>query len=275
MKPFDLINQVKSELPKSEAEQMLMAILGEERYRLYFNPLPVPESVAQKFFSLVAKRKKGEPIQYLINSANFLDFDLYVDARVLIPRPETEELAMKTIAKLGSPELIIDLGTGSGAIAIALARAFPAAKIIATDISAAALDVAKINIKHYNLSDRITLVLTDLLNFSNSKSLAGRIDCIISNPPYIDRAAIPSLAATVKDYEPTESLDGGKDGFEIIRKIINDGMKFLKPGGLLALEIDPRQKDLILNLIPKVNLEKDFTGNIRFAFIQDNQLLRM
>jgi len=274
MKPFDLINQVKSELPKSEAEQLLMAILGEERYRLYFNPLPVSESIAQKFFSLVTKRKKGEPIQYLINSANFLDFDLYVDERVLIPRPETEELTMKTIAKLGAPELIIDLGTGSGAIAITLAREFPAVKIIATDISAAALVVAKINIKRYNLEDRITLVHTEFFNFSNPKSLAGRIDCIISNPPYIDRMLIPSLAATVKDYEPTESLDGGKDGFEIIRKIINDGLEFLKPGGLLALEIDPRQKDLILNLTPTVNLETDFAGNIRFAFIQNNQPAR-
>ena len=274
MKPFELISQVKNELPKSEAEQLLMGLLGKERFRLYFNPTPVTESIAQKFLMLVAKRKKGEPIQYLLNSATFLGNDLYVDERVLIPRPETEELTIKTTTKLDSPRLIIDLGTGSGAIAIALAKAFPATKIIATEISKSALAVAKINIERYNLIDCITLVHADLFNFSNPESLYGQVDCIISNPPYIDRVLIPSLAATVKDYEPIESLDGGKAGFEIIYTIIREGMKFLKPGGLLALEIDPRQKDLILNLVPAVNLEKDFTGKIRFAFIQNNQPAR-
>lgn len=274
MKPFELISQVKNVLPKAEAEQLLMGLLGEERFRLYFNPTPITESIAQKFLMLVAKRKKGEPIQYLLNSATFLENDLYVDERVLIPRPETEELTVKTIGKLGSPRLIIDLGTGSGAIAIALAKVFPTTKIIATDISKSALTVAKINIERYNLGDRITLVHADLFNFSNPESLYGLVDCIISNPPYIDQVLIPSLAATVKDYEPIESLGGGKDGFEIISIIINDGLKFLKPGGLLALEIDPTQKDLILNLVPTVNLEKDFTGNIRFAYIQNNQQAR-
>jgi release factor glutamine methyltransferase len=274
MKPFELITLVKNELPKAEAEQLLMGLLGKERFRLYYNPTPITESITQKFLSLVAKRKKGEPIQYLINSATFLENDLYVDKRALIPRPETEELTIKTIAKLSSPRLIMDLGTGSGAIAISLAKQFPVAKIIATDISKSALAVAKINIERYNLRDRITLVHADLFNFSNPESLYGRVDCIISNPPYIDQVLIPSLAATVKDYEPIESLDGGKAGFEIIHTIIREGMKFLKPEGLLALEIDPMQKNLILNLAPTVNLEKDFTGNIRFAFIQNNQPAR-
>jgi release factor glutamine methyltransferase len=270
MNSSELLMLVKNELPKSEAEQLLMGLLGKERYQLYFDPVPITDKIAQKFFALAWKRKKGEPIQYLLNSATFLDYELYVDARVLIPRPETEELVIKTIAKLRSPQLIIELGTGSGAIAIALAKTFPETKIIATDISKSALEVAEINIERCNLSDSVTLVHADLFNFSNPKLLSGRADCIISNPPYIDRTVIPSLASTVKDYEPIESLNGGKDGFEIIHTIIRQGMKFLKSDGLFALEIDPKQKDLILALAPMANFKKDLSGRIRFAFIQNN-----
>lgn len=272
MTVFELIRSFKQELPKSEIEYLLTGLLKKNRHELYATRLLISESFLIKFKQLVQARKKGTPLQYLLKTTPFLDFELYVNERVFIPRPETEELATKTIAKLVSPELIIEIGTGSGAIAIALAKAFPAAKIFATDIAPEALAVAQININRYNLNHQINLVNADLFQFPEviSRKLGlNSVDCIISNPPYIDQAIIPILSPTVRDYEPRQSLDGGKNGFEIIRKILCQGLKFLKPNGLIALEIAPEQKELILNIMPQASFENDLAGYVRFAFIEN------
>ena len=264
---LELIGLGSNELPRQEIECLLAGLLKRQRYELYLYEETISDKTTQRFFDLVQKRKKGIPIQYLLHSAAFLDLELYVDERVFIPRPETEELVKRTIAKLSSPCLMIEIGTGSGAIALALAKTFPKTKIIATDISQAALEVAQINVELYNFIDRIELIEADLFDLPNYASLYGRVDCIISNPPYINRTMIPLLAPTVKDYEPIKSLDGGQDGFEIVQRIITQGVKFLKPAGLIALEIDPDQKELIMKVKPEARFESDLSGKIRFAFL--------
>jgi len=263
----ELIKKVTQELPQNEIEHILTNLLNKQRYELYLNELEVRDIIYQKFSWIVQQRKKGVPIQYLLRTATFLDFKLYVDERVFIPRPETEELVNKTIDRLVLPNLILELGTGSGTIAIGLAHAFPMAKIIATDIDQSTLDVAKINIEKYNLLDRISLIKANLFDLPDSKSLRGQIDCLISNPPYVDQNMIPLLDNAVKDYEPLISLDGGQNGFVKIRIIINQGRKFLKPNGIIALEIDPAQKDLILEQVPWADFESDISGRTRFCFI--------
>lgn len=263
----ELITTSTKDLPKSEIEYLLISLLKKERHELYLQESKVTDKIARKFHHLVQQRKKGVPVQYLLNSAPFLAYELYVDERVFIPRPETEELVVKTISRLHSPNLILELGTGSAAIAIALANAFPEAKIIATDISSEAIKVAKINIAKYNLIDRISLIQANLFNLPDAQSYCQRFDCLISNPPYVDQDIIPALSPTVKDFEPIKSLNGGQDGFEIIRPILKQGMNFLKPEGILALEIDPAQKDLISAEVPKAEFEIDLSGRIRFCFI--------
>jgi release factor glutamine methyltransferase len=269
----ELITIGTKELPKHEIEYLLTGLLKKQCYEFYLYEQPVSDEVAKIFFDMMQKRKEGVPVQYLLHTATFLDFELYVDDRVFIPRPETEELVAKTINRLNSPSLIIEIGTGSGAIAIALAKTFPNTRIIATDISQSVLEVAKINVDRYDLGDRITLTHANLFNFSGLDSLHDQADCLISNPPYIDQVKIQFLPITVKDYEPRTSLDGGKKGFEIIQTIITEGMKFVKsaPGRLIALEIDPAQKDLISKIMPQADFEPDLSGNIRFAFLRPNQ----
>lgn len=269
---LELIEKNTKELPKEEIEYILSSLLNKKRYELYINEIEISDQIEQKFNLILQQRKKGVPIQYLFRSANFLDLELYVDQRVFIPRPETEELVNKTINRLTSPNLILELGTGSGAIAIALAQAFPKVKIIATDVSQDALSVAKINIEKYHLGDRISLIQANLFDLPNSAFLIGQVDCLISNPPYIDSNTIPFLDQTVKDYEPQLSLDGGQKGFEIIQIIINHGQQFLKPSGIIALEIDPTHEDLILKQVPWANFESDLSAEIRFCFITHHQL---
>ena len=264
----ELINKTTKDLPQNEIEYILTNLLNKQRYELYLNKLEITDTIYQRFNRIIQRRKIGVPIQYLLRTATFLDYELYVDERVFIPRSETEELVIKTIDRLTSPNLILEIGTGSGAIAISLAHAFPEAKIIATDIDQSILTVAKINVEKYSLLDRISLIKANLFNIPNSATLVGRIDCLISNPPYIDQNTIPLLSSTVKDHEPLKSLNGGQAGFEIIRNIIKEGMKLINPNGIIALEIDPAQKNLILEQISWADFESDLSDRTRFCFIQ-------
>lgn len=266
----ELIKKTAEDLPQDEIEYILTSLLNKQRYEIYLNKLEVTDTIYQKFNQIIQQRKKGFPIQYLLGKATFLDYELYVDERVFIPRPETEELVTKTIARLTSPNQILEIGTGSGAIAIGLAHTFPEAQIIATDLDQSTLTVAKINIEKYNLLDRISLIKANLFDCLRQSidCFNQTVDCLISNPPYIDQNTIPLLSSTVKDFEPLKSLDGGRAGFEIIRNIIKEGIKFLKPNGIIALEIDPAQKDLILEQVSWADFESDLSGRTRFCFIQ-------
>jgi release factor glutamine methyltransferase len=190
--------------------------------------------------SLLRRRLEREPIAYILGSQEFWSLDFQVCRDVLIPRPETEKLIEVVLAKIGTngsakPLRIADLGTGSGAIAITLATELPAAQLMATDISPAALAVAKDNAATHGVMRRIDFRAGNLC-----QALSGcgeRFDMIVSNPPYIESAVIPTLAPEVHYWEPRGALDGGMDGLDFYRRIAADADKFLAPGGLLALEI--------------------------------------
>lgn len=271
----NLINQFFND---SESAFVFRALTGKSYGEFYLND-ETAEFDWDKFIKICELRAKQPdlPIQYLLNKVYFLNFELYIDQRVMIPRFETEELVMKSYQRLcsiKSPDqvkFIIDIGTGSGVIAIALAFLFPKAFLLATDVSDSALAVAKFNIEKLCLENRIRLVCSDLFSNITNESLA---DLIISNPPYIPSEKIDMLPLNVLKYEPRLAIDGGKDGFELIAKIIAQAPAYLQPDGFLALEIDPHQARLIseINQNNTVKFAADFEYDnnnfTRYAFIK-------
>jgi release factor glutamine methyltransferase len=197
------------------------------------------------------------PIQHITGSAAFLHFDLVVNGDVLIPRPETEILVESVLKKLttrdlyDASEVLVDIGTGCGNIAIALADALPRAHVLAIDLSEEALSVAKENAGRYHLSDRISFLKGDLFEPLQGLHLENGVDAVICNPPYVITTDIPNLPFEVRDFEPRLALDGGQDGLAVIRKVVERVPDFLKPNGLLALEVGQHQarevKDLMVS----------------------------
>lgn len=251
----------------TDAEYVIQSLTHKKQYELFTDTTAVPKQVYAQFNQLLSKQKPYMPVQYLVNKTFFLSYEFYVDSRVFIPRPETEVLIEKTASLLKKeniiPNTILDIGTGSGAIAIVLTNMFREAKVVATDISSEALEVAKINIDHCGLANKIRLFHINLFPSLNTK-----YDLIISNPPYIPQDEIENLPISVKNYEPRIALDGGRYGFELIKRIINGALNYLAPNGLIAMEIEPRQQKLIKDLTPNACFEKDNQGFIRYAFIK-------
>jgi release factor glutamine methyltransferase len=253
----------------AEADIILAALLDLPRSRLYTDDITVPRAIEEKLFQLLAKRQTHTPLQYLTRTGYFMDLQLFVDERTFIPRPETEELVERIFSRLPHAALIFDIGTGSAAIAIALALHYRPAKVIATDISEPALAVARLNIARHDLNDRITVHRASVFNFPDNERYRHRVDLIVSNPPYIRTDAIPGLMAEVRDYEPRIALDGGPDGLQIMKPLIERAADFLKPTGLLALEIDPGLVPSIEAIAPAPPVfEHDLFGHDRFMFLQ-------
>jgi len=264
--PAHLIRDAARLIPVPEAEFLLTALLHRPRHRLYLDRGPVPARKAARFQSLVSRAAAGAPAQYLVRSAPFLDLDLYVDPRVVIPRPETEELVLRAARRARAPRLVLDYGTGSGCIAIALARMFPRARVLAVDRSLPALQVCRRNTKRYRLSHRIALVRADTLGAPRLRRLAGRADLLISNPPYVPAERIPKLPVRVRDHEPMVGLDGGRKGTKILAMLLDLGPGFLSPRGLLALEIDLTHARFVRARLPQAGIERDLNGKVRYAF---------
>ena len=229
------------------AELLLMHALGRDRTWLYAHPEEqVSSADAQHFFALVARRANGEPTQHLTGKQEFWGVEFEVTPDVLIPRPETEHVIEVALDRLAVRELragrkltlsgeglqIADIGTGSGCIAIALAKELPAAAIYATDISRPALAVAQRNAKRQNVADRVRFSKGNLLD-----ALAPLLDLIASNPPYIGRREAASLMREVRDHEPEIALYGGEEGYEFYAGLITQAAAHLKPGGILVLEL--------------------------------------
>jgi release factor glutamine methyltransferase len=262
------------------AELLLMYALGRDRTWLYAHPEEVvPGLEAHRFLSLILRRTEGEPTQYITGKQEFWGLEFEVTPDVLIPRPETEHVIEVALDRLALREIragrkqtlngeglhIIDVGTGSGCIAIALAKDLPGARIVATDISKAALSVARRNAAHnaaHNaFVDRIRFVECNLLSdptISNAAtsvvgaqhaaplqdkvSSAGAVDSspfdlIVSNPPYVGRKEKDSLMREVRDHEPEVALYGGEEGYELYADLIAQAEQHLKPGGILVLEL--------------------------------------
>lgn len=212
---------------------------------------------------LVARRLDGEPLQYIEGSAAFVSLDLIVDERVLVPRPETEGLFEIAAGMVRNPEVIIDLCTGSGALALALKKQFPQAAVFATDVSEDAIDVAREN-RHRSELD-IYLAVGDMFD-PLPASLLGEVDLLVANPPYVSEAEFESLPRDVK-REPRVALVSGRTGLEAIQRIGASASRWLRPGGVVVCEIGERQgvsaSGSFLDL-PTV-VRKDLTGRDRYV----------
>ncbi|HVS74245.1 MAG TPA: peptide chain release factor N(5)-glutamine methyltransferase [Candidatus Acidoferrales bacterium] len=238
------------------AELLLMHALGRDRAWIYAHPEEeIAADAAERYLSLIARRAKGEPTQYLTGKQEFWGLAFEVTPDVLIPRSETEHLVEVALDRLALRELragraqktlgdgvqIADVGTGSGCLAVALARELPFASIHATDISAAALDVARRNAQRHSVADRIHFIECNLLDGLSSSSVARRspllFDLIVSNPPYVGRQGAEELPREVREHEPKAALFGGEEGYELYAALVAQAASCLKPGGLLVLEL--------------------------------------
>lgn len=229
------------------AELLLMHALDRDRTWLYAHPDDtIGSSLAETYFALVARRASGEPTQYIVGKQEFWGLEFEVTPAVLIPRPETEhliELALERLADRRNVALhIADVGTGSGCIAVALAKEFPKATIIATDISQAALEVAKRNARRNAVDDRIDFIEADLLGADSDQSRvtvheSRFFDLVVSNPPYVARNEAAALPREVREHEPGIALFGGETGVEIYGRLVEQAEDLLAPQGTLILEL--------------------------------------
>ncbi|HTU40467.1 MAG TPA: peptide chain release factor N(5)-glutamine methyltransferase [Candidatus Aquilonibacter sp.] len=233
--------------PRMNAELLLMFVLSRERAYLYAHPERelTPEECG-RYEATLAERERGVPAQYITGHQEFWGMDLIVTPAVLIPRPETEHviesvLDLVDVERAGGQECpphtvqlrIADVGTGSGCIALALAKELPQAKIYATDISAAALEIARANAARYQLESRVQFQNTDLLLGFEAASL----DFVVSNPPYVGESEQDQVQLEVRKFEPRNAVFAGPAGTEVIERLIPQAYAALKPGGWLVMEI--------------------------------------
>jgi len=251
-----------------EAELLLMHALGIQRAELYARMGDqLPSAVGDDFRVLVERRLRHEPAAYILGRHEFYGIELYVDPRVLIPRPETELLVETALAFVErrsgkeQPCSVVDVGTGSGAIAVVLALHLPQALIYATDVSSGAIDVARLNCGRHGVEGRVELLLGDLL-----EPLSRSVDLIVANLPYVKDADIPQLMPEIRDFEPVGALSGGADGLDKVRLLLAQAKGHLLPQGSVMLEIGLGQADEAVSLAKrhfpesKVDLLKDFVG---------------
>ncbi|GHG82570.1 peptide chain release factor N(5)-glutamine methyltransferase [Comamonas sp. JC664] len=256
--------------PRLTAEILLSHVLKLSRVRLYVDlDRPLSKDELGAYRALIERRMAGEPTQYLTGVREFYNRPFKVDARVLIPRPETEllvEAALRMLPK-DAPGRALDVCTGSGCIAISLAAERPQATVIATDLSPDACALAQENAQALGVADRVTVLQGDL--FAPVPADA-RFQVVVSNPPYIASGDIPGLSAEVR-REPKLALDGGPDGLAAVRRVVTGARQWLEPGGLLAMEIGEDQGPALLELLKAagyadVRVEKDLERRERMAF---------
>lgn len=238
----DYLRRRGSESPRLDAEVMLAFVLDWQRVALYTHyEETVGERARGAFRDLVRRRAEGSPVAYLVGRKEFYSLTLEVSPAVLIPRPESEFVVVELLEAMKQVVCprVVDIGTGSGCIAIACAHRNPSARVIAVDLSPAALELAGKNAERHGVADRVEFRLGDLLEPVASET---PFDAIVSNPPYIPSGDIPGLEAGVRDYEPHLALDGGPDGLTLVSRLIEQAVPLLKPGGHLILEIGTAQE---------------------------------
>ncbi len=235
------------ENPRLNAELLLAHSLNLNREELYVRlNREFGEGEKGALGKLVQRRISGEPLQYILGHQEFWSIQFKVDPCVLIPRPETELLVEQSLSVLsertfGRNPSVLEIGTGSGAIAVALAKEVKKSFLVATDISRDALILAKENARSAGVQDQIQFVNGDLLGPFHASKEGGVFDLILSNPPYIIRSEIGSLAKEVRDHEPVIALDGGEDGLDFYRRLISQALSYLRKGGWLLLEVGQGQ----------------------------------
>ena len=236
------------ELARRDAETLLLHLAGKNRsWLLAHLDDELSESHAARFGELIERRYRGEPIQYITGESEFYGLPFLVTPDVLIPRPETEHLVEKVVelAPLFRGPRIVDVGTGSGAIAIAVAHEWPDAAMTATDVSASALKLARRNAERIGFADRIRFFEGDLL----APVCAERFDFVVSNPPYVPTADRDSLSVEVRDHEPALALFAGEDGLDVYRRLIPAAFAALEAGGFLVLEIGYGQSETVAAML--------------------------
>jgi len=256
--------------PRLTAEVLLSHVLKTSRVRLYVDlDRPLAKEELATYRALIERRMGGEPTAYLTGVKEFYNRPFKVDARVLIPRPETEllvEAALHALPK-DAPSQALDVCTGSGCIAISLAAERPQASLLATDLSSGACALARENAEALGVASRVTILQGNLFEPVPAEA---RFALIVSNPPYIGSGEIPGLSAEVR-REPHLALDGGADGLALLRRVVEGARRFLIPGGLLAMEIGETQGAAVRELLQSAGyadarVEKDLERRDRMAF---------
>ena len=252
------------------SEILLSHVLNQDRTYLYLNyKRSLDRNILKRFWQAIKRRAKGEPVAYIIGKKEFWSLEFEVNPHVLIPRPETEllvEQGIECVKHIKKP-LILDIGTGSGVIAIALAKELPNAEVWAIDISEEAIEVAKRNAKKHNVLDRIMFLKGDLWRPLEKEKV--KFHLIVTNPPYVSSKDYPKLSPEVRDWEPKIALLGGEKGLSLIKRIVLDADQFLLTGGFLLLEISPEQIEYVKHLIQStanftdLKAIKDYSGAFR------------
>ena len=249
----------------ADSEILTFHAAGADRLAAYMDNPEITKGLRAKIRRLMARRAKGEPLQYIVGHVDFLGLTIHVGKGVLIPRPETELLAEEAIRSAGKggtpPPAILDLCTGSGCIALALAKALPEAEVYGTDVSKDALRFAKKNAGSNGIGNAA------FFEGSLFSPLPGGkvFDLIVSNPPYIVSADIAGLQREIRDWEPLAALDGGKDGLVFYRKILGEAGRHLRPGGIVLCELGFGQSDMVrkiaeLSGFGRITVTKDYAG---------------
>jgi release factor glutamine methyltransferase len=237
-----------------DAETLFLYVLGKNKAWLIAHAdEELPEDQAARFFQLIERRYRGEPIQYITGQTEFYGLPFHVTPDVLIPRPETEHLVEKAlqVATGWAEPRIVDIGAGSGAIAVALAHRMPNAQVTTVDISPAALAIAHENAQSNGVADRIRFLPSDLL----SAVAQEQLDLVVSNPPYVPSVDRNALSVEVRDHEPGLALFAGEDGLDVYRRLIPQAFTVLAPGGYLLLEIGFGQSASIGSLLRDAGFE--------------------
>lgn len=258
-----------------DARLLLSHTLNYDRVALLIHGSDIIEQKEyQTFFDYIEQRAKGIPLQHIIGEQEFMGLTFKVNNNTLIPRRETEELVELALSYLSdsNKQLVMDMGTGSGCIPIALSYFKDNIACIGVDYSKLALDMAKLNSEANSVDEKITWILSDIFK-EVPNNLFNNVDMIISNPPYIKSDEIEDLMTEVKDYEPRMALDGGKDGLDFYRTISIEGKKYLKQGGYILFEIGHDQREAVMHILiesgyMEIGYKKDLSGIDRIVYAQ-------
>lgn len=267
--------------PRLEAELIVSHLINVDRLNLILDTEYIIGGKEREEIIACAKRRcNREPLQYLLGEVEFYGHQLIVRRGVFIPRPESEFLVEEggkvasMLKETGKEDLnIVDLCTGSGCLAVALAKEIPYSKIYATDISPLCIEQSSENARRLGVSDRIELFIGNLFEPLKERLPAGSVDLIVSNPPYIPSCDLNSLPPEVMDHEPRPALDGGRDGLDVIKRIIEGSVEYLSDNGYLLLEIGAGQAEMIKDFISKrsffksIEFRSDYAGIERIAIL--------
>ncbi len=274
----DYLSEHGAESPRLDAEILLAEARGCNRIELYtaFDEV-ADDSVRDSFRELVRRRAEGMPVAYLVGYREFYSMPFRVTPDVLIPRPETEQLVISLLDLVkshrppGDGIRIADIGTGSGILAICAAKHVAGSEVVAVDVSPAALNVARSNAEHHQVDQQITFVESDLMD---AIADVAPLDFVVSNPPYVSEAEFAELPKDVQGQEPRLALVGGRNGTEIIERLVPQVARSLKPGGWLIMEISPMIAQAVRSLFSPAagysscEIERDHAGNLRTLIAQ-------